>query len=284
MAAHFAAYSFVDRIDALDPGRAAHGTFAVPPTLRFSSCLVAEAVGQLAAWVAMDHIDYRGRPVAGIANETRFGADAHPGATLDLSVDIEQCDDEAVAYRGRATSRGQTLVELFDCLGPMLPTAQFDDPAALRARFALLRGEGAAPARFGGVTLPPLADVATGMTGETATLRARFEVPQDAPFFHDHFPRKPVFPATLLLDLLIGQALELARAAPWSAGAVVPRRVTHVKMRSFIVPGQQLDLTVALQAPAGGRARATLQAATDGRTVGGARLELHVPAMAAAQQ
>src|SRR5206468_11409629 len=27
---HFAAYSFVDRIDALEPGRAAHATFAVP--------------------------------------------------------------------------------------------------------------------------------------------------------------------------------------------------------------------------------------------------------------
>jgi 3-hydroxymyristoyl/3-hydroxydecanoyl-(acyl carrier protein) dehydratase len=272
---HFAAYSFVDRIDALDPGRAAHGTFAIPPELaRFSSCLVAEAVGQHAAGVAMDHVGYRGRPVAGIANETRFLGDAHPGATLELSVAIEQCDDEAVAYRGEASSRGERLIELIDCLGPMLPTTEFDDPAALRERFALLRGEGATPARFGGVTLPPVTgvDVTPG-----ATSRARFDVPAEAPFFRDHFPRKPVFPATLLLDILIEQALALARGAAWARGRTPsPRRVTHVKMRSFIVPGQPLDLEVTLKEPADGIARASMQAATGGRTVGGARLELQV--------
>lgn len=272
---HFAAYSFVDRIDALDPGRAAHGTYAIPPELaRFSSSLVAEAVGQLAAWVAMDHMGFRVRPVAGIANETRFLVDAHPGATLELSVDLEQCDDEAVAYRGEASSRGEKLIELVDCLGPMLPAADFDDPAALRERFALLRGTGAPPARFTGVILPPVApvDVTPGQA-----LRAHFDVPGEAPFFHDHFPRKPVFPATLLLDLLIEQASTLARSADWARGRTVsPHRVTHVKMRSFIVPGQPLDLEVSLKAPVDGMARATMQAATNGRTVGGARLEMQV--------
>lgn len=274
---HFAAYSFVDRIDALDPGRAAHGTFMVPPHLsHFSSCLVAEAVGQLAAWVAMDHVGYRGRPVAGIANETRFLAEAHAGALLELSVDIEQCDEEVVAYRGAAWSRAVKLIELVDCLGPMLPASDFDDPAVLRERFALLRGAGAEPARFQGVTLPTPTGVETDRGG---TLRAHFDVPQDAPFFADHFPRKPVFPATLLLDLLIGHALGLAAEAPWSRGhPVQPHRVTHVKMRSFIEPGQALDLEVTLKPPLDGIARATLQAATAGRTVGSARLEMRAMA------
>src|SRR5919201_397656 len=49
----------------------ARGSFAIPPDVApFSSCLLAEAVGQLAAWVAMSHIDFRGRPVAALANET----------------------------------------------------------------------------------------------------------------------------------------------------------------------------------------------------------------------
>ena len=272
---HFAAYSFVDRIDALDSGRAAHGTFAVPPLLaRFPACLVAEAVGQLAAWVAMDHIDYRGRPVAGIATETRFGEDAHPGRTIELSVTIDQCDDEAVAYSGAATSAGRTLVELGDCLGPMLPVAEFDDPQALRARFALLRDAGAEPARFKGVTLPP---VTARETVAGSSLRAHLDVPVDAPFFHDHFPRKPVFPATLLLDTLIDEALAVARGAAWAGGArVSPHQVTHVKMRSFIVPGQSLDLAIDVKPPVDGVAAATMQALTDGRVVGGARLQMHV--------
>ena len=80
MSPHFAAYSFVDRITAFVPAKHARGTFAVPRTVPdFSSCLVAEAVGQLAAWVSMAHIDFRGRPVAALATETRFHRDAAPG-------------------------------------------------------------------------------------------------------------------------------------------------------------------------------------------------------------
>ncbi|HSV18785.1 MAG TPA: hypothetical protein VLR71_10275 [Casimicrobiaceae bacterium] len=272
---HFAAYSFVDRIDALEPGRAAHGTFAVPPNLaRFPACLVAEAVGQLAAWASMDHIDYRGRPVAGLATETRFMGDAHPGATIELSVTVDQCDDEAVAYSGEAHSGGRRLLALVDCLGPMLPVAEFDDPDALRARFALLRAEGAPPARFPGLPLLPV-DVHERVPG--ASVRARLDVPREARFFNDHFPRRPVFPATLLLDTQIGLALDVAQGAEWAGGSpVAPDRMTHVKMRSFIAPGQALDLAIDVKPPVDGIARAMLQASTDGRTVASARLELQV--------
>lgn len=272
---HFCAYSFVDRIDAFEPGRAAHATFAVPPHLpRFAPCFVAEAVGQLAAWVAMERIDYRGRPVAALATATRFLGDAHPGATLELSVTIDHCDDEAVAYSGRAHSQGRALIELIDCLGPMLPVAQFDDPAALRERFALLRGAGAPPGRFRGVAAPPVTRIEE-VAGES--LRARLAVPEDAPFFHDHFPRRPVFPATLLLDTQIAQTLELARAAPWAAGRdIAPLKVTHVKMRAFIEPGQSLDLALDVKPPIDNVAKATMQAAIDGRIVAGARLEMQV--------
>jgi hypothetical protein len=49
---HFAAFSFVDRITEFVPGTRAHGVFHVPAAIQaFPACLVAEAVGQLAAWV-----------------------------------------------------------------------------------------------------------------------------------------------------------------------------------------------------------------------------------------
>jgi 3-hydroxymyristoyl/3-hydroxydecanoyl-(acyl carrier protein) dehydratase len=272
---HFAAYSFVDRIDAFEPGRAAHATFQVPPHLtRFPSCLVAEAVGQLAAWVSMEHIDYRGRPVAALANETRFIDEAHPGATLELSVTIDQCDDEVVAYSGEATSQGRRLIELVDSLGPMLPVAEFDAPEALRARFAVLRGAGAAPGRFRGVSPLPV-HVTESAPG--VSLRARLDVPASAPYFNDHFPRRPVFPATLLLDTQIARTLELAREADWARGRFVePFKVTHVKMRSFITPGQAVDLVIDVKPPVDGIAKATMQAESGGRTVAGARLEMQV--------
>jgi 3-hydroxymyristoyl/3-hydroxydecanoyl-(acyl carrier protein) dehydratase len=273
---HFAAYSFVDRIDEWNPGRHARAQFLVPAHLHdFSSSFVSEAVGQLAAWVSMDFIDFRGRPVAALASETRYLGNAIPGRTLDLEVDLASCDDEAVAYSGRASLSGQVIVELIDCLGPMLPVAEFDDPAALRERLALLRGKGATPGRFRGVTAPPVA-IVENQPGER--LLAILDVPTDAPFFHDHFPRRPVFPATLLLDSEIRLALDLASQAPWAHGNMpLPERVTHVKMRSWIVPGQRLEIEIVQNRPEKGVARAMLNARTDGRTLASARLEVAAP-------
>ena len=65
---------------------------------------MAEAVGQLASWVAMAHIEFRGRPVAALALETRFLRDAQPGETLELAVEIESCDDERSRIAAGPTS------------------------------------------------------------------------------------------------------------------------------------------------------------------------------------
>jgi 3-hydroxymyristoyl/3-hydroxydecanoyl-(acyl carrier protein) dehydratase len=270
---HFAAYSFVDRIVDFAPGRHAHGTFAIPATIdAFPAALVAEAVGQLAAWVAMDWIDFRGRPVAALATETRFSAVAAPGQTLDLDVDILECDDDAVAYNGRASVGGVPAIELTDCLGPMLPVADFDAPGALRERLGVLRNGGTAPGRFGGI---PALDVAVTHHVPGTEIRGTLQVPGSAPFFADHFPRKPVFPATLLLDVQMGLAHRLARERSGSAAdSTRPVRATHVKMRSFIVPSQRVDLAAELTSIGDGLMKAMLSARTDDRLVATARLEL----------
>lgn len=271
MSDHFAAYSFVDRIVEFDPGKRARGTYAIPGGIaEFPSALVAEAVGQLAAWVAMDKIDFRGRPVAALATETRFHGEAKPGDALTLEVDLLDCDDDTVAYNGRATIDGRPVIELVDCLGPMLPVADFDAPEALRERLALLRSAGAVPGRFAGIDAIPVA-VTHRIPGRE--LRATLDVPAAAPFFADHFPRRPVFPATLLLDTKMRLALDLARESA-AMRAVRPLRVTHVKMRSFIVPSQRLDIDVAIEPMVDGVARAMLAAKTDGRLVASARLEM----------
>ncbi|HEX6794419.1 MAG TPA: hypothetical protein VF304_11265 [Casimicrobiaceae bacterium] len=269
---HFAAYSFVDRITEFHAGKRARGAFAIPPHVAaFPPALVAEAVGQLAAWVAMDAIDFRGRPVAALATETRFEGDAKPGDTLELAVDIEQCDDEAVAYDGHASVGGRRVIELADCLGPMLPVADFDSPDALRERLSLLRAEGAPAGRFAGV-----GDIAVNVNRLTpgSGLHATIDVPSAAPFFADHFPRRPVFPATLLLDLMMRRALDVARGSPALGESARAVRVTHVKMRSFIVPSQRLDVEIALGAVDDGVAKAMLSAKTGERLVASARLEL----------
>jgi 3-hydroxymyristoyl/3-hydroxydecanoyl-(acyl carrier protein) dehydratase len=269
---HFAAFSFVDRITGLAPGARASGTFAIPAGIAaFPPCLMAEAVGQLAAWVAMAHIEFRGRPVAALASETRFLHAARPGQTLALHVEIEDCDDDAVAYHGWADIEGVRAIELTDCLGPMLPLAEFDDPEAMAARFTLLADGGAPKGRFHGVDLPRVTRNG-GVPGASA--QATLHVPKTAPFFNDHFPRRPVFPATLMLDAKIDLALALANeSAQWPAGAsLAPVRMTHVKVRAFTPPGTQLGLGAEMRPPADGEATFMLSAQSEGKTVATARV------------
>ena len=273
MSEHFAAFSFVDRITDYVPAKRARGVFQVPATIAaFPLALAAEATGQLAAWVSMKHIDFRGRPVAALASETRFHREVRPGDLLELAVDIDHCDDEAVAYSGRATIGGELVLELVDSLGPMLPTTDFDAPEALAARFDLLLGAGAPPGRFHGVASFEVVP-GPGIPGETAS--ATLHVPATAPFFADHFPRRPVFPATLLLDTEIRFAMELAAQAPDLPAGMhpVPTRMTNVKVRAFTPPGGTLALQAKRTPLDNGGGRIQLTALAGDKTVATARLE-----------
>jgi 3-hydroxymyristoyl/3-hydroxydecanoyl-(acyl carrier protein) dehydratase len=276
MSDHFAAFSFVDRISDFASGAHARGWYAVPREIaEFPSCLVAEAVGQLAAWVAMDKLDYRGRPVAALATETVFEGSAAPGDLLELDVAIDDCDDEVIAYGGWAKVNGRRVIELRHCLGPMVPVEDLDSPQALRDRFALLRGRGATAGAFRGVASVPLA-VDARVPGKS--LHAMLAVPEHAAFFGDHFPRRPVFPATLLLDLQMRLAIELADSIGDRPGGAMmtASRMTNVKMRTFITPGQQVGLNVEMlpAADEGATARVALSAHVGDRAVATARVEL----------
>jgi 3-hydroxymyristoyl/3-hydroxydecanoyl-(acyl carrier protein) dehydratase len=274
MSDRFSAFSFVDRITRLVPGIRAEGCYSVPTGLaRFPSCLAAEALGQLAAWVAMSQFDFRLRPVAGIAAETRFFNETTPGQNLDLEVELQRCDEEAIGYSGSARSNGTEIVELKHCLGPMLPMEDFDSAEDVRARFEVLRGAGVGAGRFQGVVAPRVV-VTDRVHGES--LHADLQVPASAPFFADHFPRRAVFPATLLMDAQIALGLELAREAPrWGAQQLLkPARVTDVKMRAFIPPGETVALRIEMSSQTADAAECALVARMGGKLAGTARVEI----------
>ena len=196
---------------------------------------------------------------------------------LELAAELETLDPQAVAYGGTASSDGVPLIRLEHCVGPMLALEMFDDPQALRDRFALLCGNGASPGVFGGV--PPVALEPTG--GETGQwLRAAFRVPESAPFFADHFPRHPVFPGTLLMNANLQLAATLAGQIPtpvadasWSV-----RAVSDVKLRAFIRPGESLELEVRLMERSGNTATLTIAIQRGKRAVGGARVSFSTEA------
>jgi 3-hydroxymyristoyl/3-hydroxydecanoyl-(acyl carrier protein) dehydratase len=273
MDGRFRAFSFVDRITRLDPGRRIEGHYTVPPDgTRFPPALMAEAVGQLAAWAAMSQVRFAQRPVAGLAGETRYHGSALPGRTLQLVADIERCDADAVAYGGTASIDGHRVLELANCVGPMLPMDEFDDPAAVRADFATLVERGAPAGRFGGVDAPLLTPTQHSPGTRASAL---LEVPTAAAYFADHFPRRPVFPGTLLMDALSTLALQLARELPsLREGPAAVTRVRDVKLRSFTAPGRSLELTAEVaSAPADG-VELKVSARGDGRTVATARVDV----------
>lgn len=235
----------------VQPGVNARGTYAIPAALKeFSSSLVAEATGQLVAWCALAAVDFKSRPLAGIAGLVERLGPVRPGDTLELAGEIESLDADAIVYGGTASVNGSPVLRLHHCVGPMLPSADFDDPEALRDHYALLCGAGAEPGSFGGVPDLNLERI-SGERGRS--VRANLQVPTDAPFFSDHFPRKPVFPGTLLmrskLKLVANLAAEIPPPEPGRQWQL--KCVTDMKLRAFIEPGELLDLEAKLIATEG---------------------------------
>ena len=124
----------------------------------------------------------------------------------------------------------------------MLPAEEFDDPKSLGERLTLLRSVGASPGAFKGVSGLKF-QPRDGASGRSA--RATLFVPTEAPFFADHFPRRPVLPGTLLMQANLQAAALLASqvtcGTPWR-----PRIISEVKLRTFIEPGQTVELEARL--------------------------------------
>lgn len=268
----FAAFSFVDQITQVQGVTRVCGLYTIPANIEyFPASLVAEALGQLAAWVAMSTLGFSHRPVAALAGDTKIFSLPKPGDTLELVVDIESCDVESILYRGHALVNGHVVLELADTVGSMLDIHEFDDPAALAADFAQLSTTGRAVGAFKGVARASLTDLPASIPEH---LQAQLTVPAQAAFFEDHFPRRPVFPATLLLDALLQLALRVGAQA---AGGAMLRltRITDVKVRAFTAPGATLVLSAQVAAPGSDDLEpymVKLTAQAEGKTIAGAKM------------
>jgi 3-hydroxymyristoyl/3-hydroxydecanoyl-(acyl carrier protein) dehydratase len=271
MSDHFHAFSFVDRILSDEVGSRIVGEYEIPASIdSFPLSLVSESIGQCAAMSAMKSVDFQFRPVAGIAGAVDFCGEVKPGQTLRLEADVVKADEEAVGYGGVAKVDGEPIVRLHDCLGPMVGMADFDDPEAVRGRYDLLRSDGAETGAFSGV--PEFSFAITSLVeGESA--EAEFTIPESADFFGDHFPRNPVFPGTLLMDLNLRLVSVLAETIPeegnWKATGM-----SSVKLRAFMPPGEALSLQAKVEEIEGDKATVFVQSRKGKRRNSGARILL----------
>lgn len=238
----FRAFSFVDKITSRDSSGEVAGTFLIPQhALHFPQALVAEALGQLAAWHSMATLDFQFRPVAALAGETLYNSQPQPGDILELHVGVESCDQDSVSYCGTASRAGQPVLTLNNCSGAMLPQQDFDDPLQVAEDFATLITTGAQPARM--AIVPQVLPKPPTLQPD-GRITSALQVPLEADFFGDHFPRKPVFPATLLMHALTSMLLQGLTANPALAPtqAIGLRAVRRVKVRSWIHPGDRVRL------------------------------------------
>lgn len=260
------AFLFIDRITEFVSGRMARGVFRVPAAApEWPAFLLAEAVGQLAGWAAMAEVDFQRRPVAALAGEVLIVGEATPGEEIELAVQLDRFERGAVLYGGSASSAGgETLLAMSRCVGPMLPMEDFDDPAAVRARLERLRSGD--PSSY--VPIEPLhADVVEIEPG--VRLRAAMDVPAAAALFAEHFPRRPVYPATLLLD----RHIEVARRLLPEPSRWFPRRALHVKIGAFVHPGDRLEVQANVASAADELAVIAIAGLRDGSRVSRVRVE-----------
>jgi 3-hydroxymyristoyl/3-hydroxydecanoyl-(acyl carrier protein) dehydratase len=107
-------------------------------------------------------------------------------------------------------------------------------------------------------------------------MSATLAVPAAAPFFLDHFPRRPVFPGTLQmqanLELVSWLAAELA--PPSNGTAWKPQTISDVKLRTFIAPNDHLELEAKLTELTADSALISVETRKQKRLTGSARVLL----------
>jgi 3-hydroxymyristoyl/3-hydroxydecanoyl-(acyl carrier protein) dehydratase len=271
---HFRAFTFVNRITSVKIGQQVRGAYQIPHGLSdFPLSLVGEAVGQLAAWSAIAAVDFKRRPVAGIAAKIEMLNTVKPGDELELGADLDSVDAEAISYGGFATVGGKPVLRLEHCVGPMVPLEDFDDPDALREHFSFLCNGGTREDAFKGVPAV-IPQRTSGETGKWA--RASIQVPESAPFFADHFPRRPVFPGTLLMHANLQLAAALAAELPQSSEGVgwAIGSVQDVKLRAFTPPGELLESEAKLIEGPAATPVLSLETRKGKRLIGTARVNL----------
>jgi len=278
----FSAFSFVDRITSIGSSGQIKGSFLIPAHLEFfPQSLVAEAIGQLAAWYAMSSLNFERRPVAALAGATKYHSEARPGERLNLEAIIESCDSESVSYSGVATAGERLVLELVDCSGAMLPQQEFDDPETISQQFKLLESTGAKENRLAQAPCILPTDLKSDALG---TLEGSLIIPSQADFFADHFPNKPVFPATLLMHALSSMVIEQINCSPLpnqptnqpNQPQLTISSMARVKVRSWIAPGDQVKLRAEGLTPEIGPKQVKLSAHVGTKLVASALLNLVV--------
>jgi len=252
-------FLFVDRITEQTATNVA-GTrvFTVDEPLRYVSPggsqriapgIVSEAIGQLASWKCIKDNDFSARPVFLFADKIRVFEDIAPGTQLDLEADVHEVNSETLRFSGRALKDRRLVQEISECIGYFMPLAELEDPDVTRSRYqALTTGglslQGSSEAPFNFFNL--IDDTAEILDGKKIT--ARINLTKNEPFYADHFPRMPVTPIVVLNELIGATTCLLFSGR--KLRCLTPRLIEGIKIKSFVRPGDDIEIKVTLNGEA----------------------------------
>ena len=250
-------FLFVDRILHSSPGERIEGLKHITSDdhylssdddgqLYFTSSLVGETLGQLAAWNVMDHCNFTKRPVAGVVASATLYRPAYVGETLLLESVIDSLDDVVVQYHSTARVGDEIVFTVEGALGPLLPMEDFIEVDVVRRQFSEINRPGERPIflpmsvereRSNARRMTPIFQFDAFTASEPGVhLSAVKRVSRAASYFSDHFPKKPVLPMTVLLECKLNLAREFMKRAAFDPLYHI-REMRRIKMNEFVYPG-----------------------------------------------
>lgn len=218
----------------------------------FIPSLLGETLGQLAAWNVMFNNDFTARPVAGIVAKARSFRPVYVGETVLLESVIESLDEAAVQYRSLARVGSEPVFEIEGALGPLLPMGDFIDTETIKSQFNEVDRPGDW-ALLQELSVPVFEDTFDKASYRnhsfvfdhiienepSVSITASKCVSRAAPFFADHFPKKPVLPMTVLLECLLNLGQVFLKKANWQSTYTYDH-LRKIKMNDFVFPGDKV--------------------------------------------
>lgn len=264
-------FLFVDRIVESSPGQWIRGIKHVTKEDTFLTVdeqgrpcfipsLIGETLGQLAAWNIMHHLKFTHRPVAGIVASASMHRPAYLGETLLLESFIEHLNDSAMHYHSIARVGEELIFKVEGALGPILPMDDFIALNEVKQQFDEINHPGdwsvvsteSVPLSHHELILNselPLMHMTFDRIIDSqpgVSLTAEKRITRAAPYFADHFPKKPVLPLTVLLECKLNLAHQFIKQAGYSEPYMI-KAFRKIKMNDFVQPGDVLQCHVTVK-------------------------------------
>ncbi|HWL06648.1 MAG TPA: 3-hydroxyacyl-ACP dehydratase FabZ family protein [Xanthobacteraceae bacterium] len=99
------------------------------------------------------------------------------------------------------------------------------------------------------------------------TIRVEADVPQDSTIFEGHFPGHPLMPGVLLIEAMAQTSGWLVIGKTGFARMPFLAAVKEAKFRTFVPPGQRLDIEAVLEHEGSGFAVTKAKTRSDGKPI-----------------